>query len=110
MSHSVEINQVLAQMRQMQKIASIHTPEANPLTVKESTSEFSNVFKSAIDQVNNLQQESGALSKAYIKGDGDVDITRVMVASQKSGLAFQSMVQVRNKLVEAYKEIMNMPV
>lgn len=102
---------MLAQMKAMEQAATLQpTPMPSASGVQSSEpSEFSNVFKQAIDQVNDLQQSSAALSTAYVNGEG-VDITRVMVASQKSSLAFQAMVQVRNKMVESYKDIMNMPV
>ena len=57
-----------------------------------------------------MQMESSRLKKAFELGDPSVDISRVMIASQKSGIAFNAMVEVRNKLVEAYKDVMNMPV
>lgn len=71
---------------------------------------FSELMSQAIDKVNDVQQASGALQKAYLKGDPNVDITDVMIASQKSGVAFDAMVQVRNKLVDAYRDVMNMPI
>ncbi|PCJ21993.1 MAG: flagellar hook-basal body complex protein FliE [Gammaproteobacteria bacterium] len=68
---------------------------------------FSSTLKSAIDSVNATQKEAGKLAKAFELGDPNVDITRVMIAIQKSSVSFQAMTQVRNKLVEAYKEVMN---
>jgi len=50
------------------------------------------------------------LRESYEMGDPEVDITQVMIASQKSTVAFEAMTQVRNKLVTAYQEIMRMPV
>lgn len=77
---------------------------------KNTLPEFSDILKNAINQVNDAQQASGSLKKAYELGDPNVDITQVMVASQKASIAFEAMKQVRNKLVESYKEIMNMPI
>ena len=71
---------------------------------------FGTVLTEAIDKVNSIQQESGAMSEAYIKGAPGVDITDVMIASQKSAVAFAAMTEVRNKVVEAYKDVMNMPI
>ncbi len=71
---------------------------------------FSDLMTQAIDKVNDVQHASGAIQTAYLKGDPNVDVTDVMIASQKSGVAFDAMVQVRNKLVEAYKDVMNMPI
>ncbi len=111
MSGSVEMNALLNQMRQMQSIASKDSAPQQTLDTKEASGpQFSTMFKDALEKVNDLQKTSGKLQEAYIRGDGDVDITRVMVASQKSGIAFQAVVQVRNKLLESYKDIMNMPV
>lgn len=71
---------------------------------------FSDVMSQAIDKVNEVQQTSSSLRNAYLQGDPNVDVTDVMIASQKSGIAFDAMVQVRNKLVESYREVMNMPI
>ncbi|ABD81449.1 flagellar hook-basal body complex protein FliE [Saccharophagus degradans] len=71
---------------------------------------FGELLEQAVSKVNEVQQASGAMSQAYIQGDSNVGITDVMIASQKAGVAFDAMVQVRNKLVEAYKDVMNMPI
>lgn len=70
---------------------------------------FGDMMSQAVDKVNDVQKTSAALATAYQRGDKNVDITDVMIASQKSTLTFQSMVQVRNKLVDAYRDVMNMP-
>lgn len=115
MDTSMSIDQVLAQMRQIRRNAGLdRAPDLMPPSTQSGSPTdkpgFGNLFKSAIDQVNQLQQTSDTLQSDYIRSDGATDITRVMVASQKSSIAFQATVQVRNKLVEAYKEIMSMPV
>ncbi len=71
---------------------------------------FGQVLEQAVDKVNGIQKNSAALSKAYEQGDPNVDISDVMVASQKAGVAFQATLQVRNKLVDAYRDVMNMPI
>jgi len=77
---------------------------------KPSGASFNDVFSQAIDKVNEVQQSSSSLANAYISGDESVDITDVMIASQKSSVAFQAATQVRNKVIEAYKDVMNMPI
>lgn len=72
--------------------------------------DFSNMLKSALDDVNELQQTSGELKTKFTMGDPNVSLVDTMVAAQKAGLAFDATLQVRNKLVEAYKDIMNMPI
>lgn len=111
MTEPMQMNSLLSQMRQLESIARKDAPQTQ--TVKELETEapgFSTMLKDAIDSVNELQKASGQLQESFIKGDPNVDIARVMVASQKSGIAFQTVVQVRNKMLESYKDIMSMPV
>ena len=75
-----------------------------------STSQFGDMLSSALNNVHELQQDAGKKVKAMEMGDRSVSLAEAMIASQKSSVAFEATVQVRNKLVEAYKEIMNMPV
>ncbi|WP_143688100.1 flagellar hook-basal body complex protein FliE [Xanthomonas oryzae] len=70
---------------------------------------FSETLRSAIGGVNEAQQRAGALSKAFEMGDPNADLARVMVASQQSQVAFRATVEVRNRLVQAYQDVMNMP-
>lgn len=76
---------------------------------KEATG-FGELFEKAISGVNETQQASAALAKSYEQGAPGVDITDVMVASQKASVSFQAMVQVRNKLIDSYRDVMNMPI
>lgn len=117
----VDINQVLMQMRQLKAQAQVG--QANPVndinTMKPNgldgakpveRNSFGNMLTSAIDQVNNTQKASSSMQQAYELGDPQVSLSEVMVASQKASVAFQSMTQVRNKLVRAYEDIMKMPI
>jgi flagellar hook-basal body complex protein FliE len=72
--------------------------------------DFGSVLKSAIGEVNNLQQNATSLATAFEQGAPGVDISRVMVEAQKASLAFRAMSEVRNRLVSAYQEVMNMPI
>ncbi len=99
----INVNQVLAQMRAM-------SAEAKGKTEKiEGQEDFSSVLKQSIDAVNDTQKTAGKLAKEFEIGESDVSLAEVMIASQKASVSFQAMVQVRNKLVEAYKDVMNMP-
>jgi flagellar hook-basal body complex protein FliE len=71
---------------------------------------FGDLMTKAINNVNEVQKNSSSMAEAYEKGVAGVDITDVMIASQKASVSFQAMVQVRNKLVEAYKDVMSMPI
>lgn len=72
--------------------------------------DFGDVLKHSLDQVNQLQQTSKQMSKEFAMGDDSVDLADVMIAGQKANIGFQATVQVRNKLVQAYTEMMNMQV
>ena len=76
----------------------------------QKTPGFSDMLTRAVDQVNDLSQTAGDLRTAYERGDPDVDITRVMIAAQKSSVSFDALTTVRNRVVQAYEDIMNMPV
>lgn len=75
-----------------------------------NATELGDVFSNAINHVNGLQQNAASLAEAHTLGDQSVGIADVMVASEKAKVAFQATVQVRNKIVQAYQDIMNMPI
>ena len=99
----MNVNQVLAQMRSMSIEASSKPVET------DANSDFAAMLKESIDSVNNTQKTSSNLAKAFETGEPDVSLAEVMIASQKASVSFQAMLQVRNKLVDAYKDVMNMP-
>lgn len=72
--------------------------------------DFASVLKASLDQVNQMQLDSQAKQQAFETGDPNANLQDVMVSLQKASLSFQTMVQVRNKLVSAYQEVMNMQV
>jgi flagellar hook-basal body complex protein FliE len=67
-------------------------------------------MQQAIDQVNRAQGEAAGMARALEAGDPNVDLAEVMVTMQKASLSFQALTEVRNKLLTAYQDIMNMPV
>ena len=82
--------------------------EAAPGAIKEQPKFFESV-KNAIDSVNDTQVKSRKMQEAYERGE-EVPLTEVVLSMQKSSLAFEATLQVRNKVMKAYEEIMNMPV
>lgn len=104
----IDVNQILNQMRAMRGIAQGQGPEAPAST--SPTEDFGSLLKQSIDKVNETQMTAGELRNRFVAGDPDTDLTQVMVALQKASISFQAMTQVRNKLVNAYQEIMNMQI
>jgi flagellar hook-basal body complex protein FliE len=76
---------------------------------RSSAPSFSETLRGALSGVNEAQARSGALQKAFEMGDPSADLAKVMVASQQAQVAFKATVEVRNKLVQAYQDVMNMP-
>lgn len=102
----IDVNQVLAQMRVLASQAQgLETPQAP----RGPGQDFADLLKQSVDKVNTAQGEAKALTEAFETGDKDADLGQVMVALQKASVSFQAMTQVRNKLVEAYRDVMNMP-
>lgn len=107
-------NSLFAQMQSMSLEASGSKVSALPTesisSVNPSGNNFGNLLKDAINNVSELQLDAGSKRTAFELGDRSVSLAQTMVAAQKAGIAFDATVQVRNKFVEAYKEIMSMPV
>ena len=80
-----------------------------PAATKVGQPTFFDSVKNALDGVNSAQQKSSAMTDAFDRGE-EVPLTEVVLSMQKSSLAFEATLQVRNKVMKAYEEIMNMPV
>jgi flagellar hook-basal body complex protein FliE len=71
---------------------------------------FGQLLSKAIDNVSETQANASSLQTAFEMGDPRADLARTMVAMQQSQIAFRATVEVRNRLVQAYQDVMNMPV
>lgn len=111
MINAIDPNQLLAQMRALQAQAG---DSVQPMPMQDEPQngrvDFSKVMQNAVGQVNALQQSSGDLKTAFETGDPNVNLVDVMIASQKASVAFEATLQVRNKMVEAYQEVMRMSI
>jgi flagellar hook-basal body complex protein FliE len=72
--------------------------------------DFAQVLKNSIDQVNNAQKQATRMAENLAAGNSEQNLHEVMVALQTASISFQEMVQVRNRLVSAYQDVMNMQV
>lgn len=107
MANDIAIQQVLAQMRQMRIEAGSGVDNAPPV---QGVTDFGALLNQSIQAVSDRQAESARMVQAFERGDPGVDLASTMIASQKSRVSFEAMLQVRNKLVEAYREIQNMQI
>lgn len=71
---------------------------------------FGVLLKQSLEAVNETQQQAATMKAGFETGTGSASLAQVMIATQKADLSFRAMTEVRNKLVTAYQEIMNMPV
>ena len=85
-------------------------PSGGEPTALPEGQNFASALKNSLDNVNTGQQQANDLAKAFEMGDPNANIQDVMLSLQKANVSFQTMVQVRNKLVTAYQDIMNMQV
>lgn len=102
-----EINtaNLIDQMRMMIAQAEGIQPQA----INDQNS-FGAAFQQALGQVNDLNQSADNITNRFEMGDANTSLADVMVATQKANIGFQGALMVRNKLVQAYTDIMNMPV
>jgi flagellar hook-basal body complex protein FliE len=75
----------------------------------QGPADFGDLVRQTVDKVNSNQMASSQISAAYERGEG-VPLTDVVLAMQKSSLSFEATLQVRNKVLKAYEDILNMPV
>jgi flagellar hook-basal body complex protein FliE len=75
-----------------------------------ASTDFASLMRKAIEGVNDQKQLASKMEDQLEMGDPNVELSEVMIQAQKASLAFQAMSQVRNKLVEAYKDVMSMPI
>ncbi len=73
---------------------------------RSSDGSFSDIFRKAINDASSLQDDSGELIKAFLRGE-PVELHQLMAASEEAGIALELLVQIRNKLTDAYRTVMN---
>ncbi|MGQ3891077.1 flagellar hook-basal body complex protein FliE [Legionella sp. CNM-4043-24] len=106
----VDISATLEKIRALTGQGKVSGQSELTSTKVSSFDQIMSVAKNALSDINNAQFQTEALKKSYLSGDPTVSISQVMMSTMKSKLAFEGLLVVRNKLLESYKEIMNMPV
>ena len=112
---AIDSSQIQAMMAQLKAAATrpgmeVQAPTVVPGGEPAAKVNFADALKSSIGQVSEAQLDAGALGRRFTGGDEAVSLSDVMISMQKASIGFQATVQVRNKLVSAYHEIMNMQV
>ncbi|MBX2836802.1 MAG: flagellar hook-basal body complex protein FliE [Gammaproteobacteria bacterium] len=104
--NTINTNALLLQLRAMAQDAGV--PESEGSKPIQDV-EFSEVMKSTLEKVNERSNEATKLMQSFDAGDPNVELADVMIAMQKARVSFEALTQVRNKMVSAYQDIMNMP-
>ncbi len=103
------IDGLLAQMRAAMVAAQGDVaPTASPAA--GGGVDFASALKASLDQVAQVQNQADSLEQRFTLGDPQVSLSDAMIGMQKANIALQTAVQVRNKVVAAYNDIMNMQV
>lgn len=111
----LQINQVLAQIRSLsshglQPTRPLGAGVSDPGAVAGVSGGFGQMLKQGIEAVNRSQQTATTMADSFERGVAGVDLAQVMLESQKASVSFRALTEVRNRLVNVYQEIMNMPI
>jgi flagellar hook-basal body complex protein FliE len=115
---NMTIDSVLSQIRSLQAQTRLNAPTVEkpgaagmvgnaPAADRVS---FANVLKQGLEAVNASQNQAADLAARFERGEPGLELSQVMLESQKASVSFRATVEVRNRLVNAYQEIMNMPI
>lgn len=105
----IDTSNMLAQLRVNAALArgELSMP-AQKIEQSQGGQSFFQLLQQGIDKVNDFQHSSQSLSKSFELGEPNVSLAQVMIAKEKADVAFEAVVQVRNKLITAYQEVMAM--
>ena len=115
---NMQIDSVLAQIRSLQQQTKISQTQVRPgadLAGAQgvqgaSQVSFASVLKQGLERVNETQNQATNLATRFERGEAGVELSQVMIESQKASVSFRATVEVRNRLVSAYQDIMNMQI
>jgi flagellar hook-basal body complex protein FliE len=110
---NMQIDSVLSQIRAMSaQIKPIQAPAVDHTagSGQVASTSFADVLKQGLNQVNQVQQSAGSLATAFQRGAPGVELADVMIEMQKANVSFRAVTEVRNRMVSAYQDIMNMQI
>ena len=103
------IESVLQQMRAITQTAQTGERSAGPAGVEAAGGGFAGELKKSLDRISDAQQQSSSQAQDFELGKPGIALNDVMIDMQKASIGFQMGLQVRNKVVQAYQEVMSMP-
>ncbi len=103
--NDIQMENLLAQMRTM----AAQARGGEKAAASEPSADFGHLLRSSIDRVNELQRHSREAKQAFQTGESDMSLAEVMLTAEKASIAFQTLLQVRNKVIRAYQDVISMP-
>lgn len=100
---------IQASVAQLRALAASAQGSTTTTPGSESAAAFGEILQNALSSVNAQQQAAGAQTAAYLRGDPEVSLAQAMITAEQASLSFEAVSQTRNKLLSAYRDIMNMP-
>jgi flagellar hook-basal body complex protein FliE len=105
-----KMNAALAQIQALQKANGVQAGASMGDVATADGVEFRTILKNAINEVSSAQNNAQAKVQAFSTGDSSMSLEEVMVSLQKANISFQGMMAVRNRLIDAYKDVTNLQV
>ncbi len=102
------ITSILSQIRSLQSQTAMR-PDTSEQVASTQGGGFGESLRKALSSVDNDQKNAQSLAQRFEMGDPDASLTKVMLAQQSAQLSFRATVEMRNRLVQAYQDVMNMP-
>lgn len=107
---AISRNQIAETLSKIQALSDLtNVPHVTKAKPSSAFDQIMGVARQSLDAINSANTNAEGLKDAYLKGDTSVSLPQVLVSSIQSKIAFEGLLVVRNKLIDAYKEIMNMP-
>lgn len=108
----IDTSRIEAMVAQVKAAAAAAKGDIKPVDAEKPAArlDFAAALRASLDSVNGTQHAAEQLGQRFAVGDDSVNLSDVMISMQKANISFQATVQVRNKLVSAYQDIMNMQV
>ena len=106
--NEINSNELLSQLQVLARKVQEGTADSG-IDVSSQSTKFSELMENSINQVNDQQMKASDLAKSFELNDPNVPLSTVMIEMQKARVSFEALKQVRNQLVDAYKQVMNMP-
>lgn len=108
----IDTSKIESMLTQLKTAAARAKGDVAPVVAEKpaAKADFASMLKASLDQVSSAQHKADVMGQRFAMGDESVNLSDVMISMQKASISFQATIQVRNKLVSAYQDIMNMQV